>query len=117
MIKDMEERKMVEKILEMKVILETSQRKIKMSILHVAYAKGQITPRNIFDGAGKRNVDTVKNLEMRRKFVAAKISFKQISLKNTSVRMINVTTSNIFSILHKIPMMKTSSKILMTPSK
>jgi hypothetical protein len=34
MIKDMEERKMVEKF------LEIPQRKIKMSILHVAYARG-----------------------------------------------------------------------------
>jgi hypothetical protein len=76
-----------------------------MSILHVAYARGQITPRNIVDGAGKRNVDTVRNLDMRRKIVTAKISIKQISLKNMSVRMINMTMSNIFSMLHKIPMM------------
>jgi hypothetical protein len=105
MIKDTVERKKVEKILETERILEISRRKIKMSILHVAYAKRQITPRNIFDGVGKKNVDTIKNLDMRRKFVAAKISFKQISLKNTSVRMINVTTSKIFSMLHKIPIM------------
>jgi hypothetical protein len=58
MIKDMEERKMVEKL------LEIPRRKIKMSILHVAYARGQITQRNIIDGAEKCNVDTERNLDM-----------------------------------------------------
>jgi hypothetical protein len=105
MTKDMEERIKVEKILEMERILEISQRKIKMSILHAAYARRQITPRNIVDGAGKSNVDTVKNLDMRRKIVTAKISIKQILLKSTSVRMINMTMSNIFSMLHKTAMM------------
>jgi hypothetical protein len=53
-------RKLVEEILETKRILEISHRKIKMSILHVAYARGQITPKNIIDGAGKCNVNNIK---------------------------------------------------------
>jgi DNA-binding protein len=91
----------MEKILETKRILKISQRKIKMTILNVAYAREQVTPRNIVDGVGKSHVHTVRNLDIWRKIVTKKINIKQISLKSMSVRRINLTTSNIFSILHQ----------------
>jgi hypothetical protein len=62
-IKDLEETKKAEKILEANKFLEISHRKIKTSILHVAYTKRQITPRKIVDGMKNHNVDTIRNLD------------------------------------------------------
>ena len=104
-IKDLEETKRLERILETNKFLEVSQRKIKMSILHVAYANIQIMPRKIVDGAENHNVDTVRNLDTWRRIATSRISIKQISLKSMSVRRINMTMSNIFFMLPKIPMM------------
>jgi len=71
-IKDLEETKKVEKILETNKFLEISQRNIKMRILHVAYTRRQIMLRKIVDGAENHNVDNIRNLDMWRRTITKK---------------------------------------------
>lgn len=101
----MEERKLMEKNLETKKILEVSREMTKMSNLHAAYAKGQIVPRKIIDIVESPSVDIARNLDIRRMIVIAKISITQILLKSMLVCNMNTTMSNIFSTLPKILVM------------
>ena len=135
-IKDMEETKVVGKILETMKIIEIFQRKIKISILHAASARGLIMPRKTVGIVESHNVDTARDLGTLKRTVSAKISIKQILFKSMIVSRISLIASNIFSMLPKIPTMNcvetgtwiavvaitwlkmgASSRILMTPSR
>ncbi|RDX78085.1 hypothetical protein CR513_41690, partial [Mucuna pruriens] len=103
--------KSMEKILEIKRILKVSLTIIKINILHVAYARSQITCRSIVGIMGNHNVRTARNLDMWKIFVATKVTIKPILLKSMAL-------NNTFSMLPKILVMKQEetacSRILMT---
>ncbi|RDX72634.1 hypothetical protein CR513_47849, partial [Mucuna pruriens] len=73
--------KNMEKILEIKRIIEVSLRTIKINTLHVAFAIRQVIYKRIVGIAENHNVSTARNLDMWRRTVATKISIKLISLK------------------------------------
>ncbi|RDX84296.1 hypothetical protein CR513_34676, partial [Mucuna pruriens] len=72
-----------------------SLRTIKINILHVTFARRQVTCKRIIGIVENLSVNTARNLDMWRRTIT-KISSKQILLKNMAI-------NNIFSMLPKIP--------------